>query len=576
MSILKSLKTYKAHIMVVAIAAVCLYLYTNLSDAQEAVNATSIYTVETVARGDVSSGIETTGEIVAAQKLDLDVYKQTEQIDSVNVVNGQHVEAGDVLISFDKSDAYVDAQSAQVAVVGAELTLEEKELNAVEPSTAIRSKENQITSYEKIITDATQDIADAYRDFLNEDLEVSAHEDEADSLNDRAEPALSGRYVSDVEGEYVIEVYASRAESGYSFRLSGLETMTEPVIFGKAINLGTRGLKITFPNDTKSNDKWIVRIPNNEIATFQEAESDYEKTVSNLEKTIEDAQVDLLNATQELADLQLADGVSYRNLSVEEAESSLAEAQQRLYQYYDVVQDRDIVAPFSGTVEGMENVVTGATPVGGTSDSISLGTLISDDFLATFSLGAVDVAKVEVGQKVLVTITSFANSEPLEAYISEISSLPDAAGVAQYGVQALIEIPEGFETELREGLLADIEVVQEEVTDVVRIPSAAVTYERGVATVEVVDEVTDEQAQMIQRLGILRSDSGDVQTYPLEVTIGLTGAFYAEVTNGLEEGVMIITSANSAATETATPSIVGQDRVPGGGGVGAGGGQRQQ
>ena len=566
MSILKSLKTYRAHIIVVFIAAVGLYLYTNLSDAQEVEHATSFYTVETVARGDVSSGIETTGEIVAAQKLDLDVYKQTEQIDSVNVVNGQRVEAGDVLISFDKNDAYVDAQSAQVAVVGAELTLEEKELNAVEPSTAIRSKENQITGFEKTITDATQDIVDAYRDFLNEDLEVTAHEDKADFLSDRAEPVLSGRYVSDVEGEYVVEIYASRAESGYSFRLSGLETMTEPVIFGKAVSLGTRGLKITFPNDTKSNDKWIVRIPNNEIATFSEAESNYKKTVVDLEKIIEDAQVDLLNAQQELADLQLADGVSYRNLSVEEAESSLAEAQQRLYQYYDVVQDRDIVAPFSGTVEGMENVVIGATPVGGTSDSISLGTLISDEFLATFSLGAVDVAKVEVGQKVLVTITSFANSEPLEAYISEISSLPDATGVAQYGVQALIEIPEEFETELREGLLADIEVVQEEVTDVVRIPSAAVTYERGVATVEVIDTVTDEQAQMIQRLGILRSDAGSVQTYPLEVSIGLTGAFYAEVTQGLEEGVMIITSANSAATETAAPSIVGQDRVPGGGG----------
>jgi hypothetical protein len=41
--------------------------------------------VEQVGRGDVTSGIETTGEIAVAQKLDLDVYKKISGIDLVNV-----------------------------------------------------------------------------------------------------------------------------------------------------------------------------------------------------------------------------------------------------------------------------------------------------------------------------------------------------------------------------------------------------------------------------------------------------------------------------------------------------------
>ena len=69
--------------------------------------------------------------------------------------------------------------------------------------------------------------------------------------------------------------------------------MTESVIFNKAVNLGTRGLKITFPNDTKSNDKWIVYVPNTEIATYTETKADYEKEVANLEKTIVDTEVNL-------------------------------------------------------------------------------------------------------------------------------------------------------------------------------------------------------------------------------------------------------------------------------------------
>ncbi len=550
-------------IIVIAITGIASYFVFFQSSAEE-VSTASFYVVETVSRGSVSSGIETTGEIVAAQKLDLDVYKQTEQIDTVNIVNGQHVEAGDVLISFDKSDAYVDTQSAQVAVVEAELVLQEEETNMADPNTAIRTKENQITGYEKIITDALQDMEDAYRDFLNEDLEAAPHPDRLSVLDDRMEPVLSGRYVSDIEGQYVIEVYTSGAESGYSYRLSGLESATEPVIFGKAVDLGTRGLKITFPNDTKNNDKWIVYVPNTAIATYSETKSDYEETVANLEKIITDAKVSLANAEQELEDLYLTDSSSYRDLSVEQAESSLAEARQRLYKYYDVVQDRDIVAPFSGTVEGMSNVVVGATPTGGSEDTIDLGTLISDEFLATFSLGAVDVAKVEVGQKVLVTITSFSNVEPLDAYITEISSLPDSSGVAQYEVQALITVPEGLEVELREGLLADIEVVEDEVSDVIRIPSSAISYEQGKTMVEVLDSVTEQQQQMINRLGILRSETGDIPSYSVAVTVGLTGTFYVEITDGLEEGVMIIASSDEEASEEAGSVVRQQGTRPGG------------
>lgn len=567
MSVSKLFKAYRPYIILVVIVAAGLYTYSSVSSTEEVTDTTAFYVVETVARGDVSSGIETTGEIVAAQKLDLDVYKQTEQIDVVNIVNGQHVEADEVLISFDKSDAYVDTQSAQVAVVEAELALEEEKTNASDPNTEIRTKENQISGYKKAIADAEQNIEDAYRDFLNKDLEVASHPDRYVALDDRIEPALSGRYVSDQQGEYVIEVYASGADSGYSYRVSGLESMTESVIFGKAVDLGTRGLKITFPNDTKNNDKWIVYVPNTEIATYFETKNDYEQTVADLEKTISDAKVNLANTQQELEDLYLTDSSSYRDLSVEQAASSLADAQQRLYQNNDVVQDRDIVAPFSGTVEGMSNVVVGATPTGGSEDTIDLGTLISDEFLATFSLGAVDVAKVEVGQRVLVTVTSFTGVDPLDAYITEISSLPDDSGVAQYEVQALIEVPEDLDVELREGLLADIEVVEDEVSDVIRIPSSAITYERGAAMVEVLDSVTEEQQQTIDRLGIIRSETGEIPSYSVEVTVGLTGAYYAEIVDGLEEGTMIIVSTDASAT--ATESVVGQEQVhPGGNGGG--------
>ena len=47
--------------------------------------------IETVGKGTVSLGIQTSGTIVAAEKLNLDVYKQARRIEAVNVVNAGHV-----------------------------------------------------------------------------------------------------------------------------------------------------------------------------------------------------------------------------------------------------------------------------------------------------------------------------------------------------------------------------------------------------------------------------------------------------------------------------------------------------
>lgn len=556
MKLVTSLIRIKWYLIITALAAGGLFYYFNMYAAGEAEETLSFYVVDEVEYGAVSSGIQTTGEIVAAQKLDIDVYKQQKRIDVVNIQNGSHVEEGDVLISFDKSDAYVDVQSAAVSVAEAKLDLEAEEADMIDPSTEIRSKESQIAGYEKTIADAEQDIIDAYRDFLNEDLEVYPHDDRYESLKTRTEPTLSGRYTNDQEGYYIIDVYASGAASGYSYRVTGLESYVEAVIVGKAIDLGNSGLKITFPSDTKNNDKWIVYVPNTKIVTYAESKADYENQVANLEKTIRDTKVSLLNAEQELEDLIRDDGVEYRNLNVEKAETSLAEAQQRLVQNYDSVEELDIVAPFSGTIEGMENVVEGATPEGGTSDPTNLGTLISDEFLTTFTLGASDVSQVSVGQKVKVTITSFSEQPIYIAAITQISSLPESSGVAQYEVQALLEYNRASSSMiLREGMLADIEIVQEENENALRVPTAAITYEQGQPKVTIIDSLTEQQQQQVARMGIVRTDNGTLETYTVDVELGIAGQYYVEILSGVEEGDIIITS--SLTTET-SESVVEQ------------------
>lgn len=513
--------------------------------------------IETVATGTVSSGIETTGTILAAQKLDLNIYKQTSRIGFVNVASGSHVTKGTTLFSFDRSSANVAVQSAQVSVAEAELSLQNEQNNYSDGNTAVQKLEQEILDLEISIQQTEQDKVDALKKYLNADLDVRAKYDY--QYESRETPVLSGYYNSTVMGEYSIRVYG--AASGLLIDVSGLSSPSSKIVASKPIQLGSSGLEITFSDDVKSGDAWVVSVPNKYNPSEAASKNEYEETLVALSKKIIGYQNDIENKLQSISDEESLDSTEYRDLEIAQAEASLAKARVQLSENYEIVSEQSVIAPFSGTIEGLENVVVGATPSGGTEDPISFGTLISDEFLVTFSLGAVDVSKIELDQKVLVTVTSFSGVPVLEARITEISSLPESSGLAQYEVQALVILDEGIDFELREGLLVDIEIIEEEVIGVLRIPRSAITYINRKATVDILDTLPDDQQKEIDRLGILRSAGEGFPTYPVEITIGLEGAYYVEVLSGLEEGQQIISSKSSEEEE----SIIGGEFSGGGG-----------
>jgi multidrug efflux pump subunit AcrA (membrane-fusion protein) len=543
----------KQKVKIIVLLSIVLIGYWYLQSNKTEDPTVSAVVVEQVERGDVTSGIETTGEIVAAQKLDLDVYKQTTRIEAVNVVNGSKVIAGDVLLSFDTSDAFVEVESSQVNVVEAELTLESERLNYTDPNTTVRTLENDITELETILQQAAVDKVRSYRAYLNADIEIVPGDE---SAKDKLRPLVSGLYIADTEGEYQIDVYKSGAESNYSYRVKGLESDTSSVLIGLPTVIGVSGLEITFSPTVRADDSWVVAVPNIYAPEYIENKENYEENISDLNILIKESQLAIENKKEEINNLLQTDSTAYRNLDVARAQAALARAQEQLSQNFDVVQEQNIVAPFSGTVEGMENVVVGASPTRDTNDPITLGTLISDDFLATFSLSAVDIAKVEMGQLVLVNVTSFPEAPTLEAVIIEISSLPNSDGVAQYEVQALIMMPDDLPITLREGLLADIEIVEDVANDVLRIPSAAISYENRQAQVRVLTDVTPDQKTTIDTLSIVRKTSDEQLGFMVDVELGVAGAFYSEVKRGLTQGQYLIVgdtdSTESALSESGT------------------------
>jgi multidrug efflux pump subunit AcrA (membrane-fusion protein) len=267
-----------------------------------------------------------------------------------------------------------------------------------------------------------------------------------------------------------------------------------------------------------------------------------------------------------------SDSSNQRSLTVSSADLAVRQAEVTLQKAHDTATERTIVAPFDGTVEGITNVVVGATPTGGTNDPINLGSLVSDDFIASFSLSASDINRVSVGQKVLVTLTSYPNMQPLEATITQKSSLPESGTVPTYAVEALLTSEKPANIELRDGMLCNIEIVQQEKTDVVRLPLSAITYVDGNPTVTVIDGLSDSDKQRAKRVGVLPSGTGAYTTHPQQIEIGLRGQYYVEVTSGLDAGVLV---QGASVTNNATPGAQGSVvRTGFGGGGGRGGGAR--
>ncbi|KKS29304.1 MAG: Secretion protein HlyD [Parcubacteria group bacterium GW2011_GWA2_43_11] len=517
-----------------------------------------------VTTGTVTSGIQTTGKIVAADILDLNVYKLTNRIDEVRVINGAHVEKGQLLFSFDQSDVSVDIVESEIGIREAELLLAVQQGAAKDQNTTITTLMNDIEVLEKKLAQYPTDKVETLRTFLNSNLEAIPTDVRYNAQISRVAPVIGGLYTHTEQGEYSVRLYASGEASGYSYELKGIESGVYPVYLGVETKLGTRGLTITFPASSTTRDEWIIAVPNKYASEYVVNVEDYKNAIIDIDKNIDTDTVTLANKKIQLEQERRGDTVPQRALDVESASLAIEKAQVNLQKGIDTLTERRIVAPFSGTIEGMENVVVGATPTKDSNDSINFGSLISDDFMTTFSLSANDVTKVTLGQKVLVTLSSVPGSSPLEAEVVEISSLPDSSTVAQYEVLARIAEDDVATYDLRDGMLADIEIVQEEKLDVLRVPVSAVQYSEGKANVTILEGLSGDQHIQVEQMGILRTEGSTHTSYSRPIELGLRGQYYVEVLSGLEAGELLEVTSTNGVTEGSVVETQGFG-PPGGG-----------
>jgi len=423
----------------------------------------------TVERGDVEQLVSVSGVIEAEQTAEL-AFPVSGIVASVHVTEGDVVAAGDVLVSLETRVLNADRADARAALARAVATRDE--LAAGADPTARAATAETITLKEATLATikATQAdlVANAYRTLLSGNLSaVSEDSDEA-----AVAPVITGTYSCDEEGTYTLETYSSSGASGFSYRLSGLETGSQSVSFDQAAPLGICGLRAQFDrNSSYRNTTWTISIPNTQSSQYVQNRNAYALAQTQADSAIALAEQDII-LTRANADSSNAPA---RSEAIARANADIMSANARIARIDAQLADRVIRAPFAGTVTDIDILP------GETASNVPVVTILAQaDFELTARIPEIDIGKLEVGQTVSAVFDA-RTTETLTGTIDYISlQATQIDGVSYY--EAIINI-DTTPTWLRSGLNADIDISTTKAIDVLRVPKRFVEEVDGVAQV---------------------------------------------------------------------------------------------
>lgn len=419
----------------------------------------------TVERGTVESLVSVSGITKARNTAEL-AFPTPGVVSKVYVREGDTVEAGTILATLGAEELVATRASAQADLAVAEADRTELLTGDTTTTRDITNTRVAIASAELERTESTQEVLvqNAKRALRSGTLIARSN----DATEPAPAPTITGTYRCTKEGAYLLHIYRSRAESGYSMRISGLETGGGAVSVDQPAPFGTCGLFALFTSNVPYSDSvWEVAIPNTAGESYTNNKNILAAAENTARTSIAAVTQALTLATQE----QASSNAAPRNEAVARANARINKANATIAQINAQIGDRAIVAPFTGTVTTVD-IVAGETA--GTAPLFTL--LATNDIELKARIPEIDITAITVGQNARVLFDADINT-PLTGAVSYISPLPiqiDGVGYFEITV-TLTTIP----TWLRGGLNADVDIIIKSISDVNRIPKRYITEQNN-------------------------------------------------------------------------------------------------
>ncbi|MCA9374148.1 HlyD family efflux transporter periplasmic adaptor subunit [Candidatus Peregrinibacteria bacterium] len=315
--------------------------------------------------------------------------------------------------------------------------------------------------------------------------------------------------------EYNMQISsASSKVSTATLSLSELQTSILNIKTGGPQDSETAALNYQLQIDAAENAY------NTAVNNFEKAKFDLEQSKINAENSNKnaEAQVTIRKAGLAASNANLAlrrSPVRDTDLAPLLAQISLAKIALQIAE--NERRDTLLLSPIDGVVTFIHGKIGENVSISEAALSSFL-TIQADELLVEANIPETDIAKINVGDKVEMTIDAFDFTEKFQGTVVGIDTAETIIqGVVYYQIKTAFNLDD---ERLKSGMTTNLEIVTAEKEDVIIIPARAINFEDSTRYVQV-----------------LRNGAPEKVT----ITTGLESDQFVEVTSGLEEGDQIIT-----------------------------------
>lgn len=308
------------------------------------------------------------------------------------------------------------------------------------------------------------------------------------------------------------DLNTEKAEESTKSALVSLETAN------RSAQLSIESAELALENAKTEQEEESVEIQvesteNSAKSSQNQAESSYEQSLISQSTTYWNNLSSMQQAEAQIA--STAESIKQAQLKVDAAKIELESAEENLDDYI-------LFAPYDGIVLDTDFRV--GEEAGG-SGNISV---FSNKFIVKVTISENDITKIVEGNEATVILDAYSDLE-LNGKVAEIIPIStDDGGIISFEV--LIEFEEAEDIVLYYGLSASASMVTKKAEGVLYVPIQSVYKEGGISYV---DLLISEQAD---------PENISQAVKKTEITTGINDYTYIEVTSGLKEGDVIVTS----------------------------------
>lgn len=516
------------------------------------------YVTSKVTKGTIISSITGSGQVSASSQIDIKP-EVSGTITYVNVQPGDKVGSGKLLFSIDNTSAQKAVRDAEMNLQSAQIALDKLKIQNSNTNTnadTIKVYDNAFNTTSNVYLDLPSIMTGLNDMFFKTSTmstsgqlgidwyEGQVSRDDIDNVKPYKQNFLDSYKVALTSYNSSFSNYQTISRSSDNITIEKLISQTYDSLKLISDAIKNANNYIDFVNTTiqKYNNRTSPAI----ISTNKTTLSDYTSKINTALQNLLSSETDIQNNKDSFSNNDL--DTQSQQLSLTQKQNALQDAKDNLANYY-------VYAPFSGTIASVP-VQKGDNASSGT----ILATIITTQQIATIALNEVDIAKIQLGQKVTLTFDAVSDLT-IAGKVAQIDSIGTVSqGVVNYNVKIKFDTTD---ERIKPGMTANASIITNVRQDVLMVPNSSVKTQNGTSYVQMFD------APLATPLTGIQGSPSLTPPINQTVVVGISNDTSTEITSGLNEGDIIVTKTvtSTNTTTTATPSILGAGANRGAGGM---------